>query len=140
MFWLMGLTCCAGMLISSPKVFAAEPAAAQQASPSSNRCGDAQTYQVKKGETLKTVLNRFYPNSPLKEDWLMVALMKANPQRVQGKKMVVRSGDCIHLPDHSSILLDSLTTYLTPEDISAWASSVANPSNFIPGPDWVRYP
>jgi hypothetical protein len=69
-----------------------------------------------------------------------VAVRAANPQWARGKKMELRPGDCLNLPDHHEVLWETLTTVLTAEELSTWAASVEKPADLTPGPDWVRYP
>jgi LysM domain len=139
--FLCRMVMCLGMAMLSPSGFAAGTDSSIESNKALNLCGDdAQTYKVKKGETLKKILNQFYPNSPLKDDWLLMALRTANPQWGQAKKVALRPGDCLHLPNHHGMILETLTTVLTSEELSSWAASVPKPSDLTPGPGWVRYP
>ena len=88
---LMGLLSC---LVWAPASFAAT---------------SAQTYAVKKGDTLDRVIHRTLGESPLKIELLRKAFIQHNPHAfINTSPSLLRAGAVLVVPNHDELLLQHL--------------------------------
>ncbi len=103
-----------------------------------------QRITVQKGESIDAVIRRGLPGLPLKEDFMRLALAKANPKIFpRGQTYPVRPGTVLTLPSHEE--LRQLIVSRHPEAAALFqaAPAIHAVSDEPPGPDkrrWVRFP
>lgn len=111
----------------------------------SNALPQGRSITVQKGESIDAVIRRGWPGLPLKEEFMRLALAKANPKIFpRGQTYPVRPGTVLTLPSHEE--LRQLIVSRHPEaailfQASPTTNAVSNEPS--PGPDkrrWVRFP
>ncbi|MFZ9297825.1 MAG: hypothetical protein ACO24Y_05795 [Hylemonella sp.] len=101
----------------------------------------ANSYTVKKGDTLDKLVYATYQGSPLKPEILRNAVLQANPQLGKGKTVSLRPGSQMLLPEHGEIIMATLSPYLPPPPPAAAEPPAAvPPSDPIARRDWIRFP
>jgi len=93
----------------------------------------AQMYPVQSGDTLSRVVQKLYPNSPLREQLLSDAVKAANPHAfMKGKPNVLLAGAMLKVPNHVAMVEQQYKLVSAPapgEDASE-----------DPPRKWVRFP
>jgi hypothetical protein len=98
------------------------------------------TYTTKAGDTVERLLKNAMPDSPLNPGVLRKALADANPNVVTGKAgQKFKSGTVINLPEHSTLVRNTLETFVPPgsEGFSRSGNSASDPASRR---HWIRYP
>jgi len=100
----------------------------------------AATYTTKAGDTVERLLKNTMADSPLNPGVLRKALADANSNVVTGKAgQKFKPGTIIHLPDHSTLVRNTLETFVPPgsEGFSRSGNSASDPASRR---HWIRYP
>ena len=91
--------------------------------------------------TKEALIKEVYAGSPLSNQILGKALHEANPKNLNGKlNQTIKRGQVIFLPDHASVVTQTLTPYALPTDASESANSSSQSSDATSRRLWVRYP
>lgn len=110
----------------------------------SGKAPQGNSITVQKGESIDAVIRRGLPGLPLKEDFMRMALAKANPKIFpRGQTYPVRPGTVLTLPTHEA--LRQLIVSRHPEAAALFQAPQATHTapDEAPGPDkrrWVRFP
>ena len=100
----------------------------------------ANSYTVKKGDTLDKLIFANYQASPLKPEILRNAILQANPQLGKGKSVPLRPGSQLMLPEHGQIIMAILGPYLPPAPEPPAEPQAAAPTDPLSRRDWIRFP
>lgn len=134
---LMHLTM--NLLMVASLIFAAHNARAGTDKASTSK--ELQGYTAKKNISLEALIKEVYAGSPLSNQILGKALHEANPKNLNGKlNQTIKRGQVIFLPDHASVVTQTLTPYALPTDASESANSSSQSSDATSRRLWVRYP
>lgn len=119
--------------------------AGHSASPHSGAAAPGLSITVQKGESIDAVIRRGLPGLPLKDDFMRLALAKANPKIFpRGQTYPVRPGTVLMLPSHEA--LRQLIVSRHPEAASLFQAAPAAPSTEsetapqLEKRAWVRFP
>lgn len=126
--------------VKKPKVMVAQSAAAQETPVTTETMGQTGigTYKVKPGDTIDRVIQKFYVNSPLRNEVLRNALVQGNPKAfVKANPKSLLAGAVLVLPDQAE-LVKKLMPALAPAapDLSPQnpASSMVATATPVPAP------
>jgi hypothetical protein len=100
----------------------------------------AATYTTKAGDTVERLLKNTMADSPLNPGVLRKALADANSNVVTGKAgQKFKPGTIIHLPDHSTLVRNTLEAFVPPgsEGFTRSGNSASDPASRR---HWIRYP
>jgi Tfp pilus assembly protein FimV len=114
-------------------------AARQETTPplSQNQAGT--WYTTQKGDSLISLARTRYKGSPLRLEVLRDAIAAANPELAQRKTSALRPGTKLVLPEHSWVMLQTMSPYLSAQELAQWLPS-SDAVDTTPKRDWVRFP
>jgi len=150
---------CVLCLLTSPSVLAADPAPAANpfsaspklsAAPPDAASQGSGAYKLSKSLTVDQLAQTVFPDSPLSPAVLRKALLAANPKVLNGKPtQSLKAGTSISLPDHSQLLVQTLTPFAppppapmpcpAPAPVAVTAPPPA-PNDAIARRNWVQFP
>ena len=111
----------------------------QEATPplSQNQAGT--WYTTQKGDSLLSLARTQYKGSPLRLEVLRDAIAAANPELAQRKTSALRPGTKLVLPEHSWVMLQTMSPYLSAKELAQWLPP-SEAADTTPKRDWVRFP
>ncbi|MEK7344242.1 MAG: hypothetical protein AAB176_00985 [Pseudomonadota bacterium] len=110
----------------------------------SSKAQPGHSITVQKGEGIDAVIRRGLPGLPLKEDFMRLALAKANPKIFpRGQTYPVRPGTVLQLPSHEALRQLIVSRHPEAADLFQAPPIASAATEDAPGTDkrrWVRFP